>query len=215
MDVAVQGREVSKRLAEHYPDARVALDFTNPWQLLVATILSAQTTDVGVNKVTPVLFERYPTPDALAAADPLDVEAVVKPTGFYRNKTKAIMGAARAIVAEHGGKVPETMAGLVTLPGVARKTANIVLTNGFGHVEGIAVDTHVLRVSRRLGLTAETDPNKVERDLMAAIPEESWGRTNMSMVLFGRQVCEAKRPKCSECFLNDICPAAFKVPGWR
>lgn len=208
--------EIMRRLGDLYPTAHIALDYSgDPWHLLVAVILSAQTTDVGVNKVTPVLFERYPGPADLAAADVLDVEAIVKPTGFYHNKTKLIMGSARMVVAEFGGQVPDTMEDLLRLPGVARKTANIVISNAFGTIEGIAVDTHVFRLAHRFGLSGEDDPNKVERDLCALIPRAEWFHVNYRFIDHGRAVCTAKRPVCGACTLADICPSAFTVKGWR
>jgi endonuclease-3 len=207
--------EIMDRLGALYPDAHCALDFDSPWHLLVAVILSAQTTDAGVNKVTPVLFERFPRPQDLAGADVLDVEAIVRPTGFYHNKTKAIMGAARMVVTEFGGAVPDTMDGLMRLPGVARKTANIVISNAFGHVEGIAVDTHVFRLAHRFGLSSETDPDRVERDLCALVPRADWFAVNHRFIDHGRAVCTAKRPTCGACTLADICPGAFTVKGWR
>lgn len=213
-----QGRacEVMRRLAKLYPNAHIALDYSgDPWHLLVAVILSAQTTDVGVNRVTPKLFERYPGPEELAAADVLDVEAIVKPTGFYHNKTKSIMAAARMVIGEFGGKVPDTMEELMRLPGVARKTANIVISNAFGKTEGIAVDTHVFRLAHRIGLSEEKDPDKVERDLCALLPREDWFHVNYRFIDHGRAICTAKRPICGACTLNDICPSAFQVPGWR
>ena len=202
-------------LKQLYPAAAIALRYESDFQLLVAVILSAQTTDVGVNKVTPVLFGRFPTPEALAAANPAEVEDIVHPTGFFRNKTKNIMGAAQRIVAEYGGLVPDTMEELLTLPGVARKTANIVLFNAFGKAEGIAVDTHVFRLAHRLGFSAEEDPNKVERDLMALFPREEWGALTYRLIEHGRAVCDAKRPICGQCVLADLCPSAYKVKGWR
>ena len=207
--------EIDARLKELYPQARIALGFESEFQLLVAVILSAQTTDVGVNKVTPALFGRFPTPEALAAADPAEVEEIVHPTGFFRNKTKNIMGAAQRIVAEYGGRVPDTMEELLTLPGVARKTANIVLYNAFGKAEGVAVDTHVLRLSRRLGFSEHDNPDKVERDLMALFPREEWGPLTYRLIEHGRAVCDAKRPVCGQCILADLCPSAFSVKGWR
>ncbi len=207
--------EIMRRLAGLYPEAHIALDYDTPWRLLVAVILSAQTTDVGVNKVTSVLFERYPGPGELAAADLLEVESIVKPTGFYHNKTKLIMGAARMVVSEFGGEVPDTMEDLMRLPGVARKTANIVIANAFGKVEGIAVDTHVFRLAHRFGLTDEADPNKVERDLCALLPREEWYAVNYRFIDHGRAICVAKRPICGACTLADICPSAFTVKGWR
>ena len=207
--------EIDARLKELYPTAAIALSFASDFQLLVAVILSAQTTDVGVNRVTPVLFARFPTPEALAAADPAEVEEIVHPTGFFRNKTKNIMGAARRIVSEYGGRVPDTMEDLLTLPGVARKTANIVLYNAFGRAEGIAVDTHVFRLAHRLGFSAEEDPNKVERDLMALFPREEWGALTYRLIEHGRAVCDARRPICGQCTLAEVCPSAFTVKGWR
>jgi endonuclease-3 len=207
--------EIDARLKAEFPRASIALSFATPFQLLVAVILSAQTTDVGVNKVTPILFERFPTPEALAGADPAEVEEIVHPTGFFRNKTKNIMGAARVIVAEHRGQVPCTMEELIALPGVARKTANIVLYNACGKTEGIAVDTHVFRLSHRLGFTEQEDPNKVERDLMALVPREEWGALTYRLIEHGRAVCTAQRPICGQCVLSDLCPTAFKVKGWR
>ncbi len=206
---------IDARLRELYPTASIALGYETDFQLLVAVILSAQTTDVGVNKVTPVLFKRFPTPEALAAADPAEVEEIVHPTGFFRNKTKNIMGAATRIVAEYGGRVPDTMEDLLTLPGVARKTANIVLFNAFGKAEGVAVDTHVFRLAHRLGYSAEKDTDKVERDLMALFPREEWGALTYRLIEHGRAVCDAKRPICGQCTLADLCPSAFTVKGWR
>jgi endonuclease-3 len=215
LDRKQRAREVMKRLAKEFPDAHIALDFDTPFHLLVAVILSAQTTDVGVNKVTPKLFARFPTAEALATADPADVEEIVKPTGFFRNKTKSIVGAARMLVADYGGEVPRTMEDLMRLPGVARKTANIVISNAYGIVEGIAVDTHVFRLSHRLGLSSEKDPDKVERDLTSLLPRDDWFHVNYRFIDHGRNVCTAKRPICGICVLNDICPSAFKVTGWR
>jgi endonuclease-3 len=210
-----QAADIDRLLKELYPMASIALGYETEFQLLVAVILSAQTTDVGVNKVTPLLFERYPTPEALAAADAAEVEAIVHPTGFFRNKTRNIMGAAQRIVAEYGGRVPDTMEDLLTLPGVARKTANIVLYNAFGKAEGIAVDTHVSRLSQRLGLSAETNPDKIERDLMALFPTEEWGPLTYRLIEHGRAVCDAKRPVCGQCTLAQLCPSAYQVKGWR
>lgn len=207
--------EYAKRLSEVYGDPHAALHFANAYQLLIAVILSAQTTDVGVNKATPALFERYPAPTDLAGADQVEVEGYVKSLGFYHQKAKNIIATCRRIVADFGGEVPDTMEDLVSLPGVARKTANIVLGEAFGKVEGIAVDTHVFRLSHRLGLSVEHDPNKVERDLMDIFPRDHWHRVNYDLINHGRAVCTAKRPTCGPCFLNDICPTAFKVPGWR
>jgi len=208
--------EIVKRLGALYPHAHIALDYSgDPWHLLVAVILSAQTTDVGVNKVTPVLFARFPDPAELAGADVLEVEEIVRPTGFYHQKTRSIMAAARIVLEEFEGRVPDTMEGLMRLPGVARKTANIVIANAYGKVEGIAVDTHVFRLAHRFGLTDEKDPDKVERDLCALLPREEWYAVNYRFIDHGRAVCTAKRPACGACALNDVCPAAFTVPGWR
>jgi endonuclease III len=207
--------EIMRRLAGMYPRAHIALDYDTPWHLLVAVILSAQTTDVGVNKVTPVLFERFPKAEDLAGADVEEVEAIVRPTGFYHNKTKSIMAAARMVVGEFGGRVPDTMEDLMRLPGVARKTANIVIANAYGKVEGIAVDTHVFRLAHRFGLSSENDPDKVERDLCALLPREEWFHVNYRFIDHGRAVCTAKRPICGACALSDICPSAFQVAGWR
>jgi len=205
----------AERLETAYGDPHAALDFVNPFQLLIAVILSAQTTDVGVNKATPALFERYPTAADLAEADQLEVEGYVKTLGFYHQKAKNIIATSRCIVAEFDGKVPDTMEGLVSLSGVARKTANIVLGEAFGKVEGIAVDTHVNRLAHRFGLTTEHDQDKVERDLMSIFPADHWHRVNYDMITHGRAVCTAKRPTCGTCFLNDVCPSAYKPVDWR
>jgi endonuclease III len=215
MTASQRACEIMRRLAGMYPKARIALDYDTPWHLLVAVILSAQTTDVGVNKVTPVLFARFPGAEDLAGADVAEVEEIVRPTGFYHNKTKSIMSAARMVVGEFGGVVPDTMEDLMRLPGVARKTANIVIANAYGKVEGIAVDTHVFRLAHRFGLTDEKDPDKVERDLCALLPREEWFHVNYRFIDHGRSVCTAKRPICGACALSDICPSAFQVAGWR
>ncbi len=215
MERAERARIIMDRLAKLYPDAHIMLDYDTPYHLLIAVILSAQTTDVGVNKVTPVLFERFPEPSDLAGADPAEVEEIIRPTGFFRNKTKAIIGAAQKIVAEYDGEVPDTMEGLIDLPGVARKTANIVISNAFGHVEGIAVDTHVFRLAHRFGLSDEKNPDRVERDLMELFPRGEWFHVNYRFIDHGRAVCTAKRPACGACALNDVCPSAFTVAGWR
>jgi endonuclease-3 len=208
--------EIMKRLGALYPHAHIALEYSgDPWHLLVAVILSAQTTDVGVNKVTPVLFARFPGAAELAGADALEVEEIVRATGFYHQKTRSIMAAARIVLEEFDGCVPDTMEGLMRLPGVARKTANIVIANAYGKVEGIAVDTHVFRLAHRFGLSDEKDPDKVERDLCALLPREEWYAVNYRFIDHGRAVCTAKRPACGACTLSDICPAAFTVAGWR
>ena len=201
--------EVIPRLKREYPDARTELDWRDPLELLVATILSAQTTDVRVNQVTRGLFEKYRAAEDYAAADPAQLEEEIRPTGFYRNKARALQGMARALLERHGGEVPRTMAELVALPGVGRKTANVVLGNAFGVDEGIVVDTHVRRVSTRLGLTEEGDPEKIERDLMRVVPGEDWTIFSHLLIFHGRRVCKARKPDCPNCVLNDPCPSAF------
>lgn len=200
--------EILTRLKAAWPDAHCELDHRNPFQLLVATILSAQCTDVRVNMVTPGLFRRFPDARRLAAADPAVVEELVRSTGFYRNKAKSLLGMARALVEHHGGKVPSTMEELRVLPGVGRKTANVVLGNAFGINEGVTVDTHVTRVSRLLRLTRHTDAEKIERDLMALFPRDDWALLSHLLIFHGRRVCIARRPRCAECVLRDICPSA-------
>src|SRR5579862_248425 len=204
-------REIVRRLKKAYPDAKTELDFTDPWQLLVATILSAQSTDRTVNLVTPGLFARFPTPASLALANPGEVETIIKSTGFFRNKTKSIVGAAKAITERHGGVVPSTMAQLVDLPGVGRKTANVVLGNAFHTNEGVVVDTHVTRLAKRLGLTANTDAVKIEQDLMPVVPRRDWTIFSHLLIFHGRRVCFARKPNCAGCVLADICPSAFRV----
>jgi len=196
-----------ERLHTLYPDAHCELDFTTPFQLLVATILSAQCTDKRVNMVTPVLFARYPTVESLARAKQEDVEEIIKSTGFFRNKAKSIIGMAGAVVDRHGGTVPSTLAELVTLPGVGRKTANVVLGNAFDTNEGVVVDTHVGRLSNRLGLTSETDPIKVEQILMTQFDRPNWTMLAHLLIFHGRRVCDAKKPQCGVCTLADICPS--------
>ena len=191
------------RLRKEYPDARTELDFSSPFHLLVATILSAQTTDVRVNMVTPSLFARYPTAAALAAAEPAELEQLIKSTGFYRNKAKSLIGMATGVVNRFGGAVPKTMETLVTLPGVGRKTANVVLGSAFDASEGVVVDTHVARLSKRLGLTRHTDPIKIELDLMALVPQRQWALFSHLLIFHGRRVCNARSPTCGICVLND------------
>jgi endonuclease-3 len=200
--------EIYRRLAEHYPDAHCALDFSTPFQLLVATILSAQCTDKRVNMVTPALFRKYRTPKAMAAANPEELEDMIKSTGFFRNKTKSLLGMSAAVTEQHGGRIPDEMDALVKLPGVGRKTANVVLGNAYGKNEGVVVDTHVGRVSARLGLTKNTDPVKVEQDLVQLFPRKNWTMVSHLMIEHGRRICEARRPKCEVCFLNDLCPSS-------
>jgi endonuclease-3 len=206
--LVAHANEVYKRLERQYPDAHCALDFKTPFQLLVATILSAQCTDKRVNMVTPALFKKYRTPAALADANPAELEEMIKSTGFFRNKAKSLIGMAQAVVAHHGGEIPGSMEELVGLPGVGRKTANVVLGNAYGQNEGIVVDTHVTRVSRRLGLTRHTDAVKIEADLMPLFARERWTMLAHLFIEHGRQICEARRPKCEECFLNDLCPSS-------
>jgi len=198
---------IMQRFEEAFPGPVVpALDFENPYQCVCAVALSAQTTDVNVNKVTPILFKRYPDPATLAGARQEDVEQIIHSLGFFRNKAKNLIGMAQKVMTEYGGEIPRTMEELITLPGIARKTANIVLSSSFGIVEGIAVDTHVFRIAHRLGLSKAKTPDQVERDLCALFPREHWYRVNYEMVTFGRTVCDAKKPLCPTCFLNDLCP---------
>ncbi|HEX5139287.1 MAG TPA: endonuclease III [Planctomycetota bacterium] len=201
-------KTVVKRLRGEYPDVRCALAHGNPYELIVSTILSAQCTDEMVNKVTPALFAKYPTAEALAKARIPTVEKLVKSTGFYRNKAKNITGMARKLVGDFQGRVPETMDELLTLPGVARKTANVVLGVAFGKAEGVVVDTHVHRLSRRLGLTKHDDPKKIERDLMDALPRPDWIDASHLLIWHGRRVCGARKPQCDRCVLNDRCPSS-------
>jgi endonuclease-3 len=200
-----RARKIVRLLEKMYPDAACALHFETPLELLIATILSAQCTDVRVNLVTPALFARYRDARAFAEADPREVETAIASTGFFRNKTKSIIGACKEIVAEHGGQVPSTLEELVHLAGVGRKTATVILGNAFG-VPGITVDTHVGRVSRRLGLTRHTDPTKVERDLMELVPKAHWVMFSHRMIFHGRQICHARKPKCESCSLAALCP---------
>jgi endonuclease III len=204
---------VVPRLAAEYPGSATelcALVHDNPFQLLIATILSAQSTDAMVNKVTPRLFARYPTPADLADADPTEVEELIHATGFFRQKTKSLLGMAASIEERFGGAVPTELEDLVTLPGVGRKTGNVIRSVAFG-LPGLPVDTHVGRLSRRLKLTVEDDPVKVERDLDALVPAEERGALSLRLILHGRAVCGARRPRCDECMLNDVCPSAFKL----
>jgi len=202
--------EVRTRLAQEYPDADSALVRENPFQLLVATILSAQTTDENVNKVTPALFARYPTPADLAHADPDEVEELIRSTGFFHSKTKSVIGMAQAVEERFGGEVPVELDDLVTLPGVGRKTGNVVRSVWFG-VPGLPVDTHVTRLSHRLLLTAENDPVKIEKDLDAMVAPEEWGLLSLRLIEHGRQVCVARKPRCDQCGLAGICPSAGRV----
>jgi endonuclease-3 len=196
------------RLRAAYPDARCALEHRSPLELLVATVLSAQCTDVRVNQVTPALFARYPDAGAYAGATLPELERAIQSTGFFRNKAKALQGIGRALVERHAGKVPATMAELTALPGVGRKTANVVLGNAFALEEGVVVDTHVARVSNRLGLTRESDPVKIEADLMALVPRARWTLWSHLLIFHGRAVCKAPKPRCAVCPLADLCPSA-------
>ncbi len=208
MNTRQRAAAVLERLTRLYPDLGLHLAAETPWQLLVATVLAAQCTDARVNTVTPELFRRWPGPAELAGVSQEELESVIRSTGFYRNKAKNLLGAARMVMDEFGGTVPATMKDLIRLPGVARKTANCVLWGGFGINEGLAVDTHVKRIAFRLGLTRETDPVAMERDLMAVFLREAWGGVNHRMVWFGRDVCAARVPRCGQCVLNDLCPRA-------
>jgi endonuclease III len=191
-----------------YPDAKCALEYRNAFELLCATILSAQCTDVRVNMVTPALFAKYPTPFELARADPADVQEIIKSTGFFRNKTRSLIGMAQALVADHGGEVPRTMEELQKLPGVGRKTANVILGNAYNLNEGITVDTHVGRLSRLLGFTSDQDPVKIEQELMRRFPQEEWALLSHLLIFHGRQVCIARRPRCGDCALAQLCPSS-------
>ena len=204
-------REILKRLDERYPAATCALGHKSAWELLVATILSAQCTDARVNMVTPVIFAKYPTPSAFAALKPEQLEPDIRSTGFFRNKSKSIVGAAKAVMERHGGQVPDTMEELLEIPGVARKTANVVLGTWFHKAVGVVVDTHVHRISRRLELTRENDPQKIEQDLMRVIPQAKWIEFAHQVIHHGRQLCVARMPKCADCPLEDLCHAADKT----
>ena len=203
--------EVCRRLDNKYGPVECFLDHTNPFRLVISVLLSAQTTDAQVNRVTPELFRRFPTPEAMAAASPEEVAKIIRSLGFYKTKARHCVEAAQAIVADFGGEVPHTMAELTSLSGVGRKTANIVLNVSFGIVEGIAVDTHVNRIAHRLGLspkTHEREPLKTEQDLLKVIPRELWGPVNHQWIRFGREVCPARSPHCDTCPMGDICPSA-------
>ncbi len=204
---AVAG-EILARLMRAYPDSRCSLRYRSPLELLVATILSAQCTDKRVNMVTPAVFARYPNAEALAAARQEELEELIKSTGFFRNKAKSLLGIASAVVERHGGEVPASMEDLVALPGVGRKTANVILGNAFGASEGVVVDTHVARLSGRLGLCADTDPVKIEAALMRLLPRERWTMLPHLLIWHGRRVCLARRPRCEDCVVNDLCPAS-------
>ena len=209
VDPKEKAATIYERLAKKYPDAHCALDFKTPFQLLVATILSAQCTDKRVNMVTPALFKRYPTPASLAAARPEELEEMIKSTGFFRNKAKSLIGMATAVAEQHAGVIPDEIDTLVKLPGVGRKTANVILGNAYGKNQGVVVDTHVSRVSHRLGLTTQTDAVKIEQDLIPLFPRENWTMLSHLFIEHGRQICDARRPKCEICPLNDICPSSL------
>ena len=203
--------ETIKRLKKAYPKSHIALNFKTPLELLTAVILSAQTTDVAINSLTPALFARYKTAKDYADADVAELETLIKRSGFYHNKAKSLIGMGKTLIGKFNGQVPQTMAELVQIPGAARKTANIVLWNAFGKIEGIAVDTHVARLSQRLGFSMNDDPVKIEKDLMKIVPHDEWGRFAHWLQDHGRAICTARKPNCDGCFLNDICPSAFKV----
>ena len=207
-ELSAYALKVLARLKKEYPDAHTELNFETALQLLIATILSAQCTDKRVNMVTPELFRVFPTARHLAAAEPAVLEEMIRTTGFFRNKTKSLLGMSAAIVERHNGEVPRTMAELVALPGVGRKTANVVLGNSLGVNEGVVVDTHVGRLSNRLGFTNETDPVKIEQVLMHLIPRDDWVIVSHLLIFHGRRVCIARAPRCAECVLNDICPSS-------
>mgnify|MGYP001576993741 CR=1 FL=1 len=203
-------KEIIRILKKEYPEAKIALRFKNTWQLLVATILSAQCTDVRVNRITPVLFKKYKRVADFAKAGIRKFEKDIHSTGFYKNKAKGIIGSAKKILNEFKGNVPSTMEELTSLPGIGRKTANVILSSGFGIVAGVVVDTHVRRLSQRLGLTKNTDPGKIEEDLMKLVPREDWGIISHLLILHGRKICNARKPLCAGCRINKLCPSAFK-----
>jgi len=212
---ALRAKAIANRLAEAFPAAVCSLDFTSPFQLLIATILSAQCTDKRVNMVTGELFGRWPSAEALARVRPADLERVIRSTGFYRAKAKNILGCCRALVERHGGEVPVSMPDLVKLPGVGRKTANVVLGSGFGIAEGLVVDTHVGRISRRLGLTRQKDAVRAERDLVRVVPADHWIGFSHRLIELGRDACAARRPECGRCPLADLCPRVGVLPAGR
>ncbi|HEX9888480.1 MAG TPA: endonuclease III [Nitriliruptorales bacterium] len=203
-----RARVILDLLDEALPDAEIALDFDGTFQLLIVTMLSAQTTDKKVNEISPVLFERWPTPEAMAEAPREELEQVVGPLGFYRQKSRNIQGTARLLLERHGGEVPDTMEELTELPGVARKTANVVLANGFGINAGVVVDTHVTRLARRLQLTRELDPVRIERDLMRLFPQDRWLDVSDLLIHHGRRTCDAQRPRCDDCAVERLCPSS-------
>lgn len=204
-------KTILAKLDEAYPKVTCALKHENPFQLLISTILSAQCTDERVNMVTPILFSKYPTPKAFAYANPSEVEQDIRPTGFFRNKTKSVIGASKRIVEEFGGEVPRTMEEMLTIPGAARKTSNVVLGTAFGIASGVVVDTHVIRLSGRLDLTKHTDPKKIEQDLMEIIPQDKWILFSHQLIWHGRRICQARRPRCLECNLEGVCYSRDKT----
>jgi len=210
---ARRARRIFTRLHREYPEAHCELDFRTPYELLVATILSAQCTDARVNQVTPAFFRRFPTAGSLAGADREEVEELIRSTGFFRNKSKSLIGMAQAVAGRHGGRVPAEMAALRELPGVGRKTANVVLGNAFGVNEGVAVDTHVTRLGARLRLTRQTKPERIEADLMKLFPRKHWGLLSHLLIWHGRRVCFARRPDCDGCAVRQLCPSVRLRPG--
>ncbi len=202
---------ILQQLAEHYPNAVCALHHRNAWELMVATILSAQCTDVRVNMVTPALFQRFPTPQSMSKASQAEVEEMIRTTGFFRNKAKNIIGAAQKVIADFGGKVPQTMGELLTIPGVARKTANVVSGSWYKIPLGVVVDTHVMRITQRLELTKSTTPEKIEQDMMQLIPQPAWIDFSHRVIHFGREICIARKPRCADCFLEDLCNSKDKT----
>ena len=207
-DLKARAAEVNQRLKQAYPDAKIELDFNNAFELLIATILAAQSTDARVNIVTKSLFRKYPDAHAFASADQVEMEVAVKQTGFFRNKAKAVINCSKALVERHGGEVPRTMEELVELPGVGRKTANVILGNAFRIEAGVIVDTHVTRLSGRLGFTKHADPVGIEQDLMKIVPRPEWTAFANRLILHGRRICIARKPDCPNCVVNDICPSA-------
>lgn len=208
-----RARLIYSKLRREYPDAHCELDFRTPYELIVATILSAQCTDARVNLVTPAFFRRFPTPQSLAQADPAEVEELIRSTGFFRNKTRSLIGMARALSQDYGGLVPKEMDQLRELPGVGRKTANVVLGNAYGINEGVAVDTHVTRLAGRLALTRNTDPGDIEPDLMVLFPRKNWTMLSHLLIWHGRRVCIARQPRCEACVVNELCPSALRPRG--
>jgi len=209
--VGPHANSIIRILQKEYPRAKIALDFKTPLELFVATVLSAQCTDKRVNLVTPALFKKYKTSADYARADRSVFEQEIRSTGFFRNKTKNILAAAKLMVEKYQGRVPDTMEVMLTLPGVARKTATVILFNAFHKIEGITVDTHVIRLSQRLGLSKNTNPVKIEQDLMKLVPHPLWGKFSYWIIEHGRKVCQAKKPDCEHCVLNKVCPSAFKI----